>query len=32
MEYLVNMTTNVPEGTPESAVADVHAREAAQTS
>lgn len=28
MEYLVTMTTNVPEGTPEETVADVRAREA----
>jgi muconolactone delta-isomerase len=31
MEYLVTMTTHVPEGTPESAVDDVRAREAAHT-
>ncbi len=28
MEFLVTMTTHVPEGTPESAVAEVRAREA----
>ena len=28
MEYLVTMTTRVPDGTPEQAVADVRAREA----
>ena len=31
MEYLVTMTTHVPEGTSEEAVADVRAREAAHT-
>ena len=31
MEYLVTMTTHVPEGTPEAAVDDVRAREAAHT-
>src|SRR6204780_4710962 len=31
MEYLVTMTTNVPSGTSEEAVADVRAREAAHT-
>ena len=31
MEYLVTMTTNVPDGTSEEAVADVRAREAAHT-
>ncbi len=31
MEYLVTMTTNVPEGTPETAVDDIRAREAAHT-
>src|ERR1700761_2884482 len=31
MEYLVTMTTRVPEGTPEEAVDDVRAREAAHT-
>jgi len=31
MEYLVTMTTHVPQGTPEQAVADVRAREAAHT-
>jgi len=31
MEYLVTMTTNVPDGTSEDAVADVRAREAAHT-
>lgn len=31
MEYLVTMTTHVPEGTPDQAVADVRAREAAHT-
>jgi len=29
MEYLVTMTTHVPEGTPETAVDDIRAREAA---
>jgi len=29
MEYLVAMTTRVPDGTPEQAVSDVRAREAA---
>src|SRR5437660_11895376 len=31
MEYLVNMTTRVPDGTPEQAVADIRAREAARS-
>ena len=31
MEYLVTMTTHVPEGTPEQAVDDVRAREAARS-
>jgi muconolactone delta-isomerase len=31
MEFLVTMTTHVPDGTPEEAVADVRAREAAHT-
>jgi muconolactone delta-isomerase len=31
MEYLVTMTTHVPEGTPEAAVDDIRAREAAHT-
>jgi muconolactone D-isomerase len=31
MEYLVDMTTHVPEGTAESAVEDVRAREAARS-
>jgi muconolactone D-isomerase len=31
MEFLVTMTTNVPEGTPESAVDEVRAREAAHS-
>lgn len=31
MEYLVTMTTHVPEGTPETAVDDIRAREAAHT-
>ena len=31
MEYLVTMTTHVPAGTPDEAVADVRAREAAHT-
>ena len=31
MEYLVTMTTHVPDGTPEQAVADVRAREAAHS-
>jgi muconolactone delta-isomerase len=31
MEYLVTMTTRVPEGTPEEAVADVRARESAHS-
>jgi muconolactone delta-isomerase len=31
MEYLVTMTTRVPDGTPEQAVADVRAREAARS-
>jgi muconolactone D-isomerase len=31
MEYLVSMTTHVPDGTPDDAVADVRAREAAHT-
>ena len=29
MEYLVSMTTRVPDGTPEEAVKDIRAREAA---
>ena len=29
MEYLVTMTTHVPDGTPEQAVDDIRAREAA---
>ncbi len=32
MEYLVTMTTRVPEGTPDHEVADVRAREAAHSS
>jgi muconolactone delta-isomerase len=32
MEYLVTMTTNVPDGTPDQLVADVRAREAAHSS
>jgi len=32
MEYLVTMTTHVPDGTPQQAVDDVRAREAAHTS
>jgi muconolactone delta-isomerase len=32
MEYLVTMTTHVPDGTPDQAVADVRAREAAHSS
>jgi len=32
MEYLVTMTTHVPDGTPDQAVADVRAREAARSS
>ena len=32
MEYLVTMTTRVPDGTPDQAVADVRAREAAHSS
>lgn len=32
MEYLVNMTTHVPEGTPDRAVADIRSREAAHSS
>jgi muconolactone delta-isomerase len=32
MEYLVTMTTNVPDGTPDQSVADVRAREAAHSS
>jgi muconolactone delta-isomerase len=31
MEYLVTMTTNVPDGTSEESVADIRAREAAHT-
>ena len=31
MEYLVTMTTHVPDGTPEGAAADVRAREATHT-
>jgi muconolactone D-isomerase len=31
MEYLVTMTTHVPDGTPEQAVQDVRAREAARS-
>jgi muconolactone delta-isomerase len=31
MEYLVTMTTNVPDGTPEESVNDVRAREAAHS-
>ncbi|HMD94422.1 MAG TPA: muconolactone Delta-isomerase family protein, partial [Trebonia sp.] len=31
MEYLVTMTTSVPDGTPQQAVDDVRAREAAHT-
>jgi muconolactone D-isomerase len=31
MEYLVTMTTHVPDGTPEEAVADIRAREAARS-
>jgi muconolactone D-isomerase len=31
MEYLVTMTTHVPEGTPGTAVDDIRAREAAHT-
>jgi muconolactone D-isomerase len=31
MEYLVNMTTHVPEGTPQAAVDDIRAREAARS-
>lgn len=31
MEYLVTMTTHVPEGIPETAVDDIRAREAAHT-
>ena len=31
MEYLVTMTTDVPDGTPDQAVADVRAREAARS-
>ncbi len=31
MEYLVNMTTHVPDGTPEQAVDDIRAREAAHS-
>lgn len=31
MEYLVTMTTRVPDGTPEQAVADIRAREAARS-
>jgi len=32
MEYLVTMTARVPDGTPDQAVADVRAREAARSS
>jgi muconolactone D-isomerase len=32
VEYLVSMTTNVPEGTPEAAVDDIRHREAAHSS
>jgi muconolactone delta-isomerase len=32
MEYLVTMTTHVPDGTPDQAVADIRAREAAHSS
>ncbi|HXL88837.1 MAG TPA: muconolactone Delta-isomerase family protein [Streptosporangiaceae bacterium] len=32
MEYLVSMTTHVPDGTPDQAVADIRAREAAHSS
>ncbi len=31
MEYLVTMTTRVPDGTPEQAVTDIRAREAAHS-
>jgi len=31
MEYLVTMTTHAPDGTPEQAVGDIRAREAAQS-
>jgi muconolactone D-isomerase len=31
MEYLVTMTTRVPDGTPEAAVQDIRAREAARS-
>src|SRR5258705_260776 len=31
MEYLVSMTTHVPDGTPEQAVQDIRAREAAHS-
>jgi hypothetical protein len=31
MEYLVTMTTHAPDGTPEQAVDDIRAREAAQS-
>ena len=31
MEYLVSMTTHVPDGTPEEAVQDIRAREAAHS-
>jgi muconolactone delta-isomerase len=31
MEYLVTMTTHVPDGTPDEAVEDVRAREAARS-
>jgi hypothetical protein len=31
MEYLVNMTTHVPDGTPDQAVDDIRAREAAHS-
>jgi muconolactone delta-isomerase len=32
MEYLVTMTTNIPDGTPDQSVADIRAREAAHSS
>ena len=32
MEYLVTMTTHVPDGTPDQAVTDVRTREAAHSS
>ena len=31
MEYLVNMTTHVPDGTPDQAVDDIRAREATRS-